>query len=181
MQNTPPPYNPPTTRKWYQHPAVVIASLFICFPVGIALVWLSQWTQKTKIIVTAVMVVLVAIGLLQPRETDTLSEKNAVAVEQTTTTTIKPTTTTTTTTTTIPPTTTTIPAPTTTEYQVDELTVQTYAMLEAWNEQSSLAQSQMCVAFAVDPDEVVALVNEGASYSFNPSVIRSFFSNQCGY
>jgi hypothetical protein len=47
-----PPSPPPksTPRPAYQHPAVVLGSLVLCFPVGVGLVFLTAWNLRTKLI-----------------------------------------------------------------------------------------------------------------------------------
>lgn len=51
-----PPYpHPPTpVRRWWQHPALIIAALVIFPPGGIALAWLSRWNRTQKIIATVI-------------------------------------------------------------------------------------------------------------------------------
>ncbi|MEU3400806.1 PASTA domain-containing protein [Streptomyces filamentosus] len=58
------PYPPPPApvRRWWQHPAVVIAALIVFPPGGIALVWLTQWSRTKKIIAT----VLAGLWFLTP-------------------------------------------------------------------------------------------------------------------
>ncbi|MGW6540643.1 excalibur calcium-binding domain-containing protein [Streptomyces sp. NPDC055051] len=45
-----PAWQPP--RRWWQHPALIIALLVLLPPVGIALAWLGRWTSRTKIVAT---------------------------------------------------------------------------------------------------------------------------------
>lgn len=66
---THPPYPPPPyphpyapVRRWWQHPALIITLLVVIPPAGIALVWMSRWNQKTKIITT----VLAGLWFLTP-------------------------------------------------------------------------------------------------------------------
>jgi hypothetical protein len=51
-QPPPYPYPPTPVRRWWQHPALVIAALVIFPPGGIALAWLSHWNRTKKIIAT---------------------------------------------------------------------------------------------------------------------------------
>ncbi|MEU9862480.1 excalibur calcium-binding domain-containing protein [Streptomyces sp. NPDC047971] len=65
----PPPYDhhpyapqPAPVRRWWQHPAVVIAALVVFPPGGIALVWLTSWSRAKKIIAT----VLASLWFITP-------------------------------------------------------------------------------------------------------------------
>lgn len=54
MYPPPHPYPPmPTTRRWWQHPALIIAALVVLPPVGIALAWMGDWSKGKKIVATA--------------------------------------------------------------------------------------------------------------------------------
>ncbi|MER6449699.1 excalibur calcium-binding domain-containing protein [Streptomyces venezuelae] len=62
-----PPYPyppaPAPVRRWWQHPALVIAALIVLPPVGIALVWAaSGWSQGKKILAT----VLAGLWFISP-------------------------------------------------------------------------------------------------------------------
>ncbi|MEV7521800.1 excalibur calcium-binding domain-containing protein [Streptomyces sp. NPDC091371] len=46
------PYPQQPVRRWWQHPAVVITALVLLPPLGIALAWMSPWTQGKKIVAT---------------------------------------------------------------------------------------------------------------------------------
>ncbi|MFG2776029.1 excalibur calcium-binding domain-containing protein [Streptomyces sp. NPDC048350] len=50
--NPPYPYPPAPVRRWWQHPALIITALVVFPPGGIALAWLSRWSQTKKIIAT---------------------------------------------------------------------------------------------------------------------------------
>lgn len=56
------PYPPAPVRRWWQHPALIITALVIFPPGGIALAWLSQWSQTKKIIAT----VLASLWFITP-------------------------------------------------------------------------------------------------------------------
>ncbi|MFF9915609.1 PASTA domain-containing protein [Streptomyces sp. NPDC013457] len=56
------PYPPAPVRRWWQHPAVIITALVVFPPGGIALAWLSGWSQTKKIIAT----VLAGLWFLTP-------------------------------------------------------------------------------------------------------------------
>ncbi|MFD3947065.1 excalibur calcium-binding domain-containing protein [Streptomyces sp. NPDC058579] len=43
---------PPVRRRWWQHPAVIIVALVLLPPAGIALAWLSPWSQTKKVVAT---------------------------------------------------------------------------------------------------------------------------------
>lgn len=64
----PPPSGPggPAGRKpaaWYELTWAIVVLLVFCFPIGLILVWMnSRFTQKTKIVVTGIVVALFAIG-----------------------------------------------------------------------------------------------------------------------
>ncbi|WP_371618475.1 hypothetical protein [Streptomyces sp. NBC_00454] len=88
-QPYPPPYQHPhaPVRRWWQHPALIITLLVVIPPVGIALVWLSQWDQKKKIIAT----VLAGLWFLAPllasdppkKSADDAKPQSAVTVQAT--------------------------------------------------------------------------------------------------
>ncbi|MGW6395893.1 PASTA domain-containing protein [Streptomyces sp. NPDC055103] len=59
---SPYPYPPAPVRRWWQHPALIITALVIFPPGGIALAWLSQWSQTKKIIAT----VLASLWFITP-------------------------------------------------------------------------------------------------------------------
>ncbi|MFG2229486.1 hypothetical protein ACGFNX_05620 [Streptomyces sp. NPDC048723] len=50
----PPPYPHPdvSVRRWWQHPALIIALLILVPPGGIALAWTSRWSKGKKLIAT---------------------------------------------------------------------------------------------------------------------------------
>ncbi|SCK55671.1 PASTA domain-containing protein [Streptomyces sp. ScaeMP-e48] len=52
QQLPPHPYPPTPVRRWWQHPALVITTLVVFPPGGIALAWLSHWSRTKKIIAT---------------------------------------------------------------------------------------------------------------------------------
>ncbi|MFE2018390.1 PASTA domain-containing protein [Streptomyces sp. NPDC059499] len=56
------PYPPAPVSRWWQHPALIITTLIILPPAGIALAWMSRWSQAKKIIAT----VLAALWFLTP-------------------------------------------------------------------------------------------------------------------
>ncbi|MFF4431088.1 hypothetical protein ACFYZ4_18185 [Streptomyces sp. NPDC001513] len=63
----PPPYYPnpqaqAPVRRWWQHPALIISLLVLIPPVGIALAWLSPWSQVKKVVAT----VLAGLWFLTP-------------------------------------------------------------------------------------------------------------------
>jgi len=48
--------------KWYENVGLIIVSLIFCFPAGLIFLWLYKgWSNKTKIIVTAVTCALMAV------------------------------------------------------------------------------------------------------------------------
>ncbi|MFG2876901.1 PASTA domain-containing protein [Streptomyces sp. NPDC048337] len=53
-------------RRWWQHPALIIAALILLPPAGIALAWVSQWNQKQKIIATVLSGLWFLVFLLSP-------------------------------------------------------------------------------------------------------------------
>ncbi|MFF4101354.1 hypothetical protein [Streptomyces sp. NPDC001903] len=53
---------PAPVRRWWQHPALVIALLVVIPPAGIALAWTSRWGQAKKIVAT----VLAGLWFLTP-------------------------------------------------------------------------------------------------------------------
>ncbi|WP_412076429.1 excalibur calcium-binding domain-containing protein [Streptomyces xanthophaeus] len=66
-------YSPPHSqtpwqpiRRWWQHPALIITALILLPPAGIALVWVSQWNQKKKIIATVVSGLWFLLVFLSP-------------------------------------------------------------------------------------------------------------------
>ena len=61
----PPPQVAPQAEstKWFEAIGIVILSLVCCWPLGLVLVWTNkQFTQKTKLIITGVIVGLLLIG-----------------------------------------------------------------------------------------------------------------------
>lgn len=46
------PYAPQPVRRWWQHPALIIAALVLLAPVGVALVWMSPWSRGKKVVAT---------------------------------------------------------------------------------------------------------------------------------
>ncbi|MFB7632231.1 hypothetical protein ACFC0M_14935 [Streptomyces sp. NPDC056149] len=60
-------YGPPTapSRRWWQHPALIIALLIFIPPAGIALAWMSPWKQKTKVIASALALLWFLFVLFQ--------------------------------------------------------------------------------------------------------------------
>ena len=60
----PPPSTPPTeSTKWFEAIGIVILSLVCCWPLGLLLLWTNKkFTQKTKLIVTGVIVGLILVG-----------------------------------------------------------------------------------------------------------------------
>ncbi|MGP3690425.1 excalibur calcium-binding domain-containing protein [Streptomyces sp. IBSNAI002] len=52
-QHAPYPQQPPVQR-WWQRPAVIIAALVFLPPLGIALAWMTRWTQGKKIAATVI-------------------------------------------------------------------------------------------------------------------------------
>jgi hypothetical protein len=73
-----PPRRPPArhprpvrpAHHWSLHPAVVLGSLVLCFPVGFVLVWLTGWDTRSKVIAAAggmlLAVVLAASASISP-------------------------------------------------------------------------------------------------------------------
>ncbi|MEV7560696.1 hypothetical protein [Streptomyces sp. NPDC089795] len=66
-------YPPPHThtpfqpiRRWWQHPALIIAALVLFAPAGIALVWTSRWSQKKKIIASVLSGLWFLVVFLSP-------------------------------------------------------------------------------------------------------------------
>ncbi|WP_051787707.1 MULTISPECIES: excalibur calcium-binding domain-containing protein [Streptomyces] len=57
----PPPWVP--TRRWWQHPALVITLLVLFPPGGIALAWLSRWSSRAKIVATVLSALWFVIAL----------------------------------------------------------------------------------------------------------------------
>lgn len=45
-------YPPQPARRWWQRPAVIIIALVLLPPLGIALAWMTRWTQGKKIVAT---------------------------------------------------------------------------------------------------------------------------------
>ncbi|WP_405861552.1 excalibur calcium-binding domain-containing protein [Streptomyces sp. NBC_00090] len=67
----PPPF-PPPARRWWQHPALVIAALVVFPPGGIALAWLSHWSRTKKIVATVLATLWFLLSFLvsdPPKET----------------------------------------------------------------------------------------------------------------
>ncbi|MGK5728129.1 hypothetical protein [Streptomyces sp. URMC 124] len=58
----PHPYFLRPARRWWQHPALVIAALTVLPPGGIALAWLSHWSRTKKITTT----ILAALWFVTP-------------------------------------------------------------------------------------------------------------------
>ncbi len=66
--SVPPPPQIPVqaeSTKWFEAIGIVILSLFCCFPLGLVLVWINrQFTQKTKLIITGVIVGIGILGII---------------------------------------------------------------------------------------------------------------------
>ena len=63
----PPPQVAPQAEstKWFEAIGIVILSLFCCFPLGLVLVWINkQFTQKTKLIITGVIVGILVLSAI---------------------------------------------------------------------------------------------------------------------
>ena len=74
--------------RWYTNPGVVVLSLFLCFPIGITLIWLTKWMTKTKVIITAVtLLVAVGFGIINLSEDDDPATAPATTAPLATTTT----------------------------------------------------------------------------------------------
>lgn len=53
------------SSEWYAKKPAVVLMLFLFFPIGLLLMWkFTEWTQKTKWIVTSVIALLVTMGLI---------------------------------------------------------------------------------------------------------------------
>jgi len=73
-----PSSGPGTTRPWWQTWPGIIGGLVLCLPLGLIGLWQrSGTTVRTKGIVTACTVVLLAIALLVPEDDDTAKEEDA--------------------------------------------------------------------------------------------------------
>ncbi|MEU2547291.1 excalibur calcium-binding domain-containing protein [Streptomyces roseolus] len=86
-----PAWQPP--RRWWQHPALIITLLVVFPPAGIALVWLSRWTNRAKIVSTIASALwfVVALSMDPPPEKESDDPKPAVTVTVTVTVTPIPT------------------------------------------------------------------------------------------
>ncbi|MEU4730523.1 PASTA domain-containing protein [Streptomyces sp. NPDC023588] len=80
----PPPHSfvpQQSIRRWWQHPALIIAALVVFPPAGITLVWLSRWNQTKKIIATVVAGLwFLALVLSDPPKETTDAAKPQAAV-----------------------------------------------------------------------------------------------------
>ena len=93
----PPPTNstattPPPSGKsqWFENVAIVVIALLCCWPLGLALVWLNKkWTNKTKWIITGVMVGIAVLGILIGAISGASASKSSNSIS-TTATTAKP-------------------------------------------------------------------------------------------
>ncbi|MEU9109109.1 excalibur calcium-binding domain-containing protein [Streptomyces xanthophaeus] len=47
------PYPRQPAQRWWRRPAVIITALVLLPPLGIALAWMTRWTQGRKIVATA--------------------------------------------------------------------------------------------------------------------------------
>lgn len=75
-----PPLGPPMSGAQrdadiplYQQPAIVVVASLLCCPVGLVLVWLTRWTVRTKVLLTAGLVglmvlVSIAVALAPPAQ-----------------------------------------------------------------------------------------------------------------
>lgn len=99
--------DPPTAGVWWRHPAAVVASLVLCFPVGLVLVWRTSWSNRTKGIVSVAVLAVVAYAGWSDdgRRVGQVAAVDESAAVRETTTTREFERTTTSTTTTVPPTT----------------------------------------------------------------------------
>lgn len=84
-------------KKWYQQNWFIILSLFICFPIGICLLWeCCDWKKEIKIGITVSIALILAIWMFVSDETEqnntTDATPNPTTVAQTVASTIEPTT-----------------------------------------------------------------------------------------
>ncbi len=57
--------NTANTKKWYQKTGFIILFLVVFFPVGLFLMWkYTNWNKNVKIAVSAILALLVGIGLI---------------------------------------------------------------------------------------------------------------------
>ena len=97
----PPPTNstattPPPSGKsqWFENVAIVVIALLCCWPLGLALVWLNKkWTNKTKWIITGVMVGIAVLGILIGAISGASASKSSNSISTTATTAKSPATT----------------------------------------------------------------------------------------
>ena len=76
---------PATKPAWYENVAIVILALFCCSPLGLIFVWLNKsWTNKTKTIITAVIIGLAVAGGIVGALSGGSSSSNASAPGTTT-------------------------------------------------------------------------------------------------
>lgn len=66
----------PNQSKWYENTIIIILLLVCCFPVGLILLWIKkEWSIRTKLIITAAWLLLLAVGAIidrsQPKQTPT--------------------------------------------------------------------------------------------------------------
>ena len=114
-----PPVPGPESKppQWYEHPALIVFACLLCWPIGIALVWVKrQWPTRTKWIITAAVIGLgIILGAATAAGSNSSAKEKSASVVTTSTTRLSTTTTTRpATTTTVAPTTTTAPPPPTT-------------------------------------------------------------------
>jgi len=91
---SPPPPAPPApptptgssgTPKWYEAVAVVVIALICCWPLGLILTWINKkWSNKTKWIITGVIIGLMVIGgiiaAVAPKSSTTSSSSDTASV-----------------------------------------------------------------------------------------------------
>jgi hypothetical protein len=77
MLHTP---RPTLSKRWWQHPALVITTLIIFPPAGIALAWASRWNRSVKIVATVLSglwFLLILTSDPEPKPTDTAKPQAA--------------------------------------------------------------------------------------------------------
>ncbi|MFD9367573.1 excalibur calcium-binding domain-containing protein [Streptomyces sp. NPDC060020] len=82
-----PPYPHPQApvRRWWQHPALIITLLVLIPPAGIALAWLSPWSQVKKVVATVLAGLWFLTPFLgdSPKKSETDAKPKAAAASST--------------------------------------------------------------------------------------------------
>lgn len=78
------PVTPRPARRWWQHPALVVALLVALPPAGILLVWLTKWSTRRKVVASVLSLLwFVLVLAADPEEQDPVGGERPAASKPT--------------------------------------------------------------------------------------------------